>query len=62
MSTLPTQKQLMRTLIAAAKAHHEFQSNFLEGERHKQWAWWYAAYILGRLNDFATPNLLIEWL
>ncbi len=62
MNELPTKEQLLKTLIDAGKAHHEFQSNFLGGVRHTQWAGWYSAYILGRLGDFTTPTLLTEWL
>jgi hypothetical protein len=62
MANVPTKQQLLKTLIAAAKAHHEFQENYLNGVRHEQWAWWYSAYVLGRLNDFITPTLLTEWL
>ena len=62
MATIPTQQQLMKTLLDAGRAHHEFQTNFLEGVRHEGWAWWYAAYVLGRLGDFTTPTLLTRWL
>lgn len=59
---LPSKKQLMETLRAAAEAHHEFQTNSLNGIHHEQWAIWYSAYILGRLDDFTTPTLLTQWL
>jgi hypothetical protein len=62
MATIPTQRQLLKALLSAAKAHHEFQSNFLNGEHHVQWAWWYSAYVLGRLDDFTSPTLLTGWL
>jgi len=62
MATVPTKQELVDTLISAARAHHEFQSNFLGGVRHSQWAGWYAAYVLGRLSDFTTPTLLSGWL
>lgn len=62
MSTIITQQQLLKTLIDAAKAHHEYQTNFLGGVRHAQWASWYSAYVLGRLGDFTTPTLLTGWL
>jgi len=62
MSKTPTQEQLAKTLLEAGKAHHEFQTNFLNGVRHTQWAWWYSAYVLGRLGDFTTPTLLTGWL
>lgn len=62
MATNPTRQELLKTLIAAARAHHEFQTNYLNGVRHEQWAWWYAAYVLGRLDEFTTPSLLTAWL
>lgn len=62
MTIVPTKQELVKTLISAAKAHHEFQSNFLGGVRHSQWAGWYAAYVLGRLGDFTTPSFLAGWL
>jgi len=62
MNTIPKQDQLLKTLIAAAKAHHEYQTNILGGVRHAQWSGWYAAYILGRLGEFATPSVLTKWL
>ena len=62
MTSLPTMQKIKETLIAAGKAHHEFQTNFLDGVRHEQWAMWYSAYILGRLGDFTTATLLTRWL
>ena len=59
---MPTEEELLKTLIAAAKSHHEYQTNILSGVRHKQWAGWYSAYVLGRLGDFTTPSLLSKWL
>lgn len=62
MTSLPTHRQLVAALYSAQKAHHEFESNFLGGKRHIQWAGWYAAYVLGRLGDFSTPTLMTHWL
>lgn len=62
MSSIPTEGQLRFALKAAAKAHHEFQENALNGVYHEQWAMWYAAYVLGRLGDFTTATLLTQWL
>lgn len=58
MPTLPNQKQIKHALVAAAKAHHEFESNYLGGIRHEQWAYWYAAFVLGNLGDFISPTQL----
>lgn len=62
MPPIPTEDQMRRALKSAARAHHEFQTNTLHGVRHERWAMWYAAYLLGRLDDFTTPTLLTQWL
>jgi hypothetical protein len=62
MDSIPTEQQLKETLSAAGNAHHEYETNFLNGVRDEQWAGWYSAYVLGRLGEFATPTLLTRWL
>jgi hypothetical protein len=59
---VPTRAQLQAALAAAQRAHHEFEQNALGGTRDEQWPGWYAAYVLGRLGDFATPSTLARWL
>ena len=49
---------LVEALQAAGRAHHEFESVALGGERDELWAGFYAAYVLGRLGDFAGPSAL----
>lgn len=49
---------LVEALQAAGRAHHEFESVALGGERDELWAGFYAAYVLGRLGDFAAPSAL----
>lgn len=58
----PSKAELREALSAAGSAHHEFEQNFLNGVRDEYWAGWYAAYVLGRLGEFATPTQLAEWL
>lgn len=62
MVSMPTEQKLMQTLSAAGRAHHEYESNFLNGVRDEQWAGWYSAYVLGCLGEFTTPTLLTQWL
>ena len=62
MPSKPTEQQLKDALSAAGRAHHDFESNFLNGVRDEQWAGWYTAYVLGRLGDFTTPTQLAKWL
>lgn len=62
MSDSPTVADLRTALTAAGTAHHDYESRFLNGERDEQWPGWYAAYVLGRLGDFATPTDLATWL
>ncbi len=49
---------LITTLKAASTAHHDYESNALQGTPDERWAGWYAAYVLGRLGDFTTPTTL----
>ena len=62
MDSIPTEQQLKETLSAAGSAHHEYETNFLNGVRDEEWAGWYSAYVLGRLGEFTTPTLLTRWL
>ena len=62
MDSIPSERELKAALIAAAKTHHEFETNYLKGVRHEHWAWWYAAYLLGHLGQITTPTLLTTWL
>ena len=58
----PSKADLREALSAAGSAHHEFEQNFLKGERDEYWAGWHASYVLGRLGDFVTPTQLARWL
>ncbi|MEW6144234.1 MAG: hypothetical protein AB1598_04360 [Thermodesulfobacteriota bacterium] len=61
-SGLPTAGELTEALGAAGLAHHEYEQTALGGVRHEEWAVFYAAYVLGRLGDFAKPSDLTRWL
>ena len=62
MSNMPTKEELADALEAAGEAHHEYEQTVLKGVRHEEWATFYAAYVLGRLGDFAQPGILTKWL
>ena len=62
MTAKPADADLVSALNDAGQAHHDYESNFLKGERDEQWAGWYAAYVLGRLGDFTSPTSLTRWL
>lgn len=55
-------EELTEALEAAGAAHHEYEETVLKGERHEEWAAFYAAYVLGRLGDFAPASVLTRWL
>jgi len=59
---LPTVGQIQRALEAAGAAHHQYEQHVLRGRRDEQWAGWYAAYVLGRLGDVATPAVMTAWM
>lgn len=62
MDKPPSREKLVQALGAAGSAHHEYEQNVLAGVRDEQWAGFYAAYVLGRLGDFATLSSLVRWL
>ena len=62
MKAPPARRDLEDALTAAGTAHHEYEVNLLGGKRDEQWPGWYAAYVLGRLGDFAAPTSLARWL
>ena len=59
---IPDLKELKAALSAAGSAHHEFEERYLNGVRDELWAGFYAAYVLGRFGDFASPTDLAKWL
>lgn len=58
----PDKDVLLAALNSAAAAHHDYQSNYLDGQHNAQWPGWYAAYVLGRVGDFAAASDLAAWL
>ncbi len=58
----PARQDLEDALAGAGAAHHEYEENLLGGKRDEQWPGWYAAFVLGRLGDFASPTSLSRWL
>jgi len=62
MTNVPTMEELAVALKAAGAAHHEYEQTVLRGVRHEEWAAFYAAYVLGRLGDFAPPSVMTRWL
>ena len=62
MTNIPTMDELTEALRAAGAAHHEYEQTVLRGVRHEEWAAFYAAYVLGRLGDFAQPSIMSKWL
>jgi hypothetical protein len=58
----PSQDDLEKALSDAWSAHHDYEQVTLMGERDKQWSGFYAAYVLGRVGDFAASSALSQWL
>jgi hypothetical protein len=58
----PLKDELETVLVDASAAHHEYEAVTLRGARDKLWSGFYAAYVLGRLGDFAKPSDLSKWL
>ncbi len=49
-------EKLVNVLKEAGNAHHDYESQFLKGERDEYWAGWYAAFIIGRLGNIMSPT------
>lgn len=58
----PEKEVIQAALSGAAKAHHEYEREYLDGERDDDWAGWYAAFVLGRVGPFVAPSQLALWL
>ncbi len=62
IASIPRKKELAEALSATGSAHHDYEQYILSGVREEQWSDFYAAYVLGRLGDFAAPRTLTRWL
>lgn len=60
--TKPSHKSLKQALNDAGAAHHDYEQVVLGGERDEQWPAFYAAYVLGRVGDFAPASSVSRWL
>jgi hypothetical protein len=58
MADLPSRALLEAALAAADGAHDEYERVVLKGVSDNQWSGFYAAYVLGRLGEFATASRL----
>jgi len=62
MADLPSLALLDQALAAANAAHDDYERGALKGVVDGQWSGFYAAYVLGRLGEFAPPSRLAELL
>jgi hypothetical protein len=58
----PSQDDLEKALSDAGSAHHDYEQVTLMGKRDERWSGFYAAYVLGRVGDFAACSALSQWL
>jgi hypothetical protein len=58
MADLPSREALVSALVAADTAHEEYERIVLKGIPDDRWAGFYAAYIIGRLGEFAGAGRL----
>ena len=62
MSNMPSVEKLEKALTEAGSAHHEYEVVTLGGIYDQLWPGFYAAYVLGKLGNFATPSVLSKLL
>ncbi len=58
MADLPNRSALVEALAAAGGVHHEYEKLVLKGVRDELWPGFYAAFVLGRLGEFAAASRL----
>ena len=58
MADLPAKPALEQALIAASASHEEYERVVLKGVVDERWAGFCAAYVLGRLGEFAAASRL----
>jgi hypothetical protein len=62
LADLPTRTALVEALAAADTLHDEYERVALKGVVDERWSGFCAAYVLGRLGDFAPASRLAELL
>ena len=56
---MPTIEELESAINDAGSSHHQFQTVYLKGVRDENWASYYAAFVLGRVEELdITPSEL----
>jgi hypothetical protein len=56
---MPTLEEIESALKGAASSHHEFEKVYLEGVHDKNWPAYYAAFVLGRLENLdIVPSIV----
>ncbi len=58
MADLPSRDALADAFAAADVAHDEYERVVLKGVADNQWPGFFAAYVLGRLGEFASASRL----
>jgi len=62
MADLPSKSALRDALAAASAAHDEYERVVLKGVADVQWAGFCAAFLIGRLGEFAAASRLADLL
>ena len=58
----PSRGELISALKGAGATHHDYEQISLGGKRDEMWPGFYAAFVLGRLGDFAAASKLTAML
>ena len=56
MADLPSKSALSEALAAVTPLHDDYERTTLKGVVDERWAGFYAAYVIGRLGDFASAG------
>ncbi len=62
MVDLPAKADIEKALVTASAFHDEYERVVLEGVVDERWAGFCAAFVLGRLGEFASASRLAQLL
>jgi hypothetical protein len=62
MADLPGRESLAEALGAVGRIHSDYERVLLKGVRDEFWSGFYAAFVLGRLGEFADASRLAQLL
>ena len=52
--------KITKALESASEHHHDYEKNILKGKRDKNWAGWYAGFVMGNIKKLRVHLSISE--